>query len=151
MVEALRSMALTSLSTALPPATIDTAPPKSLAPSRITSAALTKASRKPSRLSSADAAPVDQLEDDNKVPSSAQSPPRQPGVTASSHSPTFPLMSNAPYALALPLVPTVVTLPSWPFQSAATSKFAKLPVLPAVPTPLEPAVTAVGSVSLCVA
>jgi hypothetical protein len=67
-------------------------------------------------------------------------------------------MSNAPYALAPPFVPTVVTLPVvWPFQTARLSKFAKLPVpLPMVPVlaepiPVVPDVTAVGAELLCVA
>ena len=45
-------------------------------------------------------------------------------TTASFHSHTLPPWSNVPYALGPPLVPTVVTLPSWPFQSAALPKFA---------------------------
>ena len=66
-------------------------------------------------------------------------------------------MSNAPYALGPPLVPTVVTLPSWLFQSAPALLFAKLPLItgltpPLVPVPTMVALTAVGAVPVtCVA
>ena len=73
---------------------------------------------------STDGAYVLQPEDDKENALPIQRPPRRPrdepaAPVRSFHSYKLPLMSKAPYALAPPLLPTVVTLPVWPFQTAA--------------------------------